>query len=243
MNGLAPTSAESVKAEIDTQSGRLEFLKQSSTLALAGIAGAAVLFTDPSRIPEAGCSRVIAVAVGIFLLFTACVAYMGLSTYANLLKQVSVDGTIDDHRKSLVSHARLAFGGLALSAVAIAAYAGSQLYQADKRRPASTKVDPSIALTVAWRSLVDQSLPVQLNRFTNENGGYVAEFRLTPYPETSQEASPPDKVRRPPKSRRVIPSDRARPIPKPSAPQTAPERGYVVRVGNDGRLQSVTPSL
>lgn len=242
--GQPATSAEMVKAEIDTQSGRLEFLKQSLTLALAGIAGVAILFTDPGRIPEAGCSRILAVMVSVFLLFTAGVAYMGLSTYANLLKQVSIGGTIEDHRQSLVNHARLAFIGLALSAVAIAGYAGSQLYQADRRRSAVPEVDPSVALTVAWRSLADQSLPVRLNSFKEESGGYSAKFRLIPYPEASQEPSPAKALqRRRSKLRRVDAGGGVQRVPKITAPPTELTREYVVRVGKDGRLQSVTPSF
>lgn len=48
---MASTPPDALKAEIDAQSGRFEFLKQSLTLGLAGIAGTAALFTDTSKLP------------------------------------------------------------------------------------------------------------------------------------------------------------------------------------------------
>jgi hypothetical protein len=175
MGSIPPVT---VQGEIDIQSGRVEYLKQSLTIALAGLAGIAVLFTDKSKLPTAWWPWLSAVAASLLLLLTAAMAYMALSTYANLLKQIGHGGTKftpDQLRLSLVRHSFRTFILLAVATAAIASYAASQLFRGAEADPGSA----SSALAMARRTMTGQELPTRLISFRAEKGLYVAHFRTT----------------------------------------------------------------
>jgi hypothetical protein len=119
----APTP---VKDAIDAYSGRFEFFKQSLTLGTAVLAGIAALFTDPARIPSQRVALFAVLLVAVSLLVMIAWSAMGLSSYANLLKEVAVQaGLIPNTSRSagrtalpinyadgVVSHAQIVLLGL-----------------------------------------------------------------------------------------------------------------------------------
>ena len=133
-------SALDVKDEIDAQSGRFEFLKQSLTLGLAGLAGTAAIFTDSTKIPSDPATIITACVIGAALLTVVGFALMGLSVYANLLKAdaastaIATDTNVAAFRKSIVRHAQWVFGAIAATAIAFVVYAGLQVAHRDDHR-------------------------------------------------------------------------------------------------------------
>lgn len=115
MNDAAPPPSPPIKDTIDANSGRFEFLKQTLTLGLGGVAA---LFTDPSRVPSDTFSKWVLVLVGAGLVFVVAFAVMGLSAYANLLtvsaKISRNTKDVEKCSKGVRDHARRnhrAFGG------------------------------------------------------------------------------------------------------------------------------------
>jgi hypothetical protein len=79
-----------VKEAVEAQSGRFEFFKQMLTLGLAGIAGAAAILIDSTKIPNDLLSMIAISTFGVALLVTSSASAMGLSTYANFLRAIYV---------------------------------------------------------------------------------------------------------------------------------------------------------
>lgn len=121
-----------VKNEIDAQSGRFEFLKQTLTLGLVGLAGTAAIFTDADKIPVDPALIGASAAIGISLLALVGCSLMGMSVYANLLKAQSEDGDAAGYRKSLIAHSQVVFVCIMLLAVAFVAFASLQVLKSDR---------------------------------------------------------------------------------------------------------------
>jgi len=230
----SPTGNSLVKDEIDIQSGRVEFLKQSLTLSLAGIAGAAVLFTDPSRIPVGTTAIIASYVVGFLLLATAGAAYMGLSTYANLLRNLgSTSPDPEPFRKSLVRHSRYTFALIALSALSIAGYAVARVNEANRSgRP--TPVTAQQALDTAIRTATSSRQPLRLAEFSQDARTFVARFDVQCVP-VQHGAHSRDGRRR--NRTGAARGHRTRTIcAQPAGPRT-----FVVRVAKlSGELQSIS---
>jgi hypothetical protein len=126
-----PTSP--MKDAIDANSGRFEFLKQTLTLGSAGIAGVAVLFTDPARVPADTFSKLAIFGGTIGLALVVAFAIMGLSAYANLLT-VMASGDADMRKRAPVyangvrDHARVVILGLTIGFLGMGLFAGYRLF-------------------------------------------------------------------------------------------------------------------
>jgi hypothetical protein len=129
MVGSPPSSP--VKDAIDSNSGRFEFLKQTLTLGLAGIAGIAALFTDQTRVPADSVSKWTIFLAAIGLSIVVSFAVMGLSAYANLLAATASDSLRQNasfYAKGVRNHARGVIIGLVISFVSFAVFAGYRLF-------------------------------------------------------------------------------------------------------------------
>jgi hypothetical protein len=72
----------------EIEAGRLEFFRQTLTLALAGIGGLAAILVDVNRIPNDLLSKALLIAFGISAVFLVIASSDGISTYANYLRAV-----------------------------------------------------------------------------------------------------------------------------------------------------------
>ncbi len=165
-----------VQKAIEALSGRVDFLKQSLAMGLAGIAGVAVLFTDPDKAPQNSVGGGAITIAAVALLTTAAVAYMGLSAYANALLAIEKGENADADRASVLSHAQGVFICLAVSAIAIVTFAAAQIWL--NGPPKELATNPSQSLDLAWGTLARRGLDVQLQRFGREGDDYVARFTL-----------------------------------------------------------------
>lgn len=171
MTGASSRIAKAIEA----LSGRIDFLKQSLTIALAGVAGVAVLFTDPDKVPRS-LTGIIAICIAaLALLAAAAIAYMGLSAYANALLTLEKGQNPQRFRKSVLTHAQGVFVALAVAAIAITVFAASQIGAGG---PKELTANPSQSLDLAWGTLARRGLDVQLRRFAREGDDYVGRFTL-----------------------------------------------------------------
>jgi hypothetical protein len=146
------TAASPIKDAIDSHSGRFEFLKQTLTLASAGLAGIAALFTDPTRIPADSLSKGAILIAGITLAVAIYFSVMGLSVYANLLTTTAREAAGENpepsasfYAKGLRNHARGVIVGLFLAFIAIGFFAGYRLFSTAAGTP-ETAIETASAL-------------------------------------------------------------------------------------------------
>jgi hypothetical protein len=161
-----------VKDEIDAQSGRLEFLKQALTLGLAGLAGTAAFFTEPSKIPTDAWSIGAIVIMGLALLSTVGASLMGLSVYANLLKAHASREPADAFRTSIIQHAKHVFVTISLTAIAFATYAALQL--SHRNRPMITSVE---ALGIARTAIGVSGCDATFETLSYRGGSVILTFQ------------------------------------------------------------------
>jgi hypothetical protein len=175
------TISRPIKDVIDVNSGRFEFLKQTLTLASAGIAGVAALFTDPTRVPTDTLSKFAIFGAAIGLAIVVAFSIMGLSTYANLL---TVTGSDDPEKQKnaplytagVRNHARVVILGLTF------AFFGIGLFSCHRLFFASTMTTPQMAVEAA-SALVTKvtNQPVSGLDFTRleaDNDAYTIIFSL-----------------------------------------------------------------
>jgi hypothetical protein len=150
---VQPNAAASpIKDAIDSHSGRFEFLKQTLTLASAGIAGIAALFTDPARIPADSLSKGAILIAGIGLAVAVYFSVTGLSVYANLLTATArkaagehPEPSVSYYAKGLRNHARGVIIGLFLAFIAIGFFAGYRLLSTTVGTPEAA-IETALAL-------------------------------------------------------------------------------------------------
>lgn len=163
---------EPLKDEIDAQSGRFEFFKQSLTLGLAGLAGTAAFFTDASKIPENLSSILVVITMGFALIGTVGFSLMGLSVYANLLKAHANGETIDRFRTSMVGHARYVFIMICVIAVAFVIYAGLQIAS----RPAP-KISSVEAIGIARQAIGASGCASEFLKLSSRKKSFIIIFQ------------------------------------------------------------------
>jgi hypothetical protein len=154
MSGTADPN--SVKNAIDAHSGRFEFFKQMLTLGLGGIAGIAVFFTDPTRVPKDLLSIIAVCVAGVALGVVVLAAGAGLSAYANLLTNIArANGLIpaatqtdtvtpQQYATSLVSRARWVFIATLVASLGVIVFASAQMF-----RVAPVSAEEAVAKTRA----------------------------------------------------------------------------------------------
>jgi len=176
-------SAQDVKDEIDAQSGRFEFLKQALTLGLAGLAGTAAIFTDTTKIPSNPPAIAAVCVIGAALLALVGFALMGLSVYANLLKAdaasvaiaTDADADVAAFRKSLIRHAQLVFGCIALTALGFVTYAANAVVQRDDHHVTAVE-----AISVSRKALAAAGCEAQFAAISRDTSVFRATFHSDP---------------------------------------------------------------
>jgi hypothetical protein len=187
LSGSTPSVAAPVKDAIDAYSGRFEFFKQALTLATAGLAGIAALFTDPTRIPTdfGGLAAVTTLAAAFLLMIGGAVS--GLSAYANLLKAVAIQaGTIPgtpppagtpvpDNPRGIIRFAIIVIVGVVIAAAGLAAIIVVNLYF-------PSKIGVDVALGIGRKIVAkDRGLAaelVDLDRLDLKSGDYLLTFKI-----------------------------------------------------------------
>ena len=159
MSGTTSVVFSPVKEAIEVQSGRFEFFKQALTLSLAGIAGLAALFADVDKIPSDYWTRLVISLTGIILLATAAASIFGISSYANLLRQIEKETADPDkskdrynstyYKEDIVRHALASFWGLMLTGMALLVFAGLRMLP-------HPVFGPEAALSLGHRIIVGQ---------------------------------------------------------------------------------------
>ncbi len=128
-----------------------EFLKQTLTLGLAGIAGVAALFTDPTRIPADTVSKWAILGGAIGLGGVVLFAIMGLSSYANLLTATASSDAVvrkcaPTYAKGVRDHARVVVLALTVAFIGIGFFACYRLFSAPTTGTPESAIEMAAAL-------------------------------------------------------------------------------------------------
>jgi hypothetical protein len=121
------------KEVAEIEAGRLEFFKQTLTIALAGIGGLAAILVDVNKIPNDWPSKGLLMAFGISAVLLVIASSDGISTYANYLRAVQkaslnpTDGGLRTEQQgseqSILTHARWAIVLSWIAALILIAFA------------------------------------------------------------------------------------------------------------------------
>jgi hypothetical protein len=175
-----------VKEVVEIESGRFEFFKQMLTMGLAAIAGLAAIFTEPDKIPGELVSRITIVLFAVSAIVVVIWSAMGISTYANHLRDVdnlSRNPDSEDLKKKLaqtgrgmLSHAKVTLVSATVGALALIAFAGAKLFIL---HPSSANESAEKAIAAANRFV--KALPgnpeiAGLDHFQIEGPDYVVTY-------------------------------------------------------------------
>jgi len=180
VNGRPPVEIRfsPVKEAIESQSGRLELLKQALTLGLAGVAGLAALFIDADKVPAGFWIKGLICARGVALLAVAALAICGIGAYANFLRQTETSGQNADHYRKWIAHfINACLVALFVAGLLLIAFAATRIFSANA-------LGPETALTTA-RSFAEKQLtsPAQslvLDKFASDPADYVVHYVVEP---------------------------------------------------------------
>lgn len=154
------------------------------TIGLGGIAGLAAIFTDSDKIPEdlwpRGMLSLFAICAVLVVIFSA----MGISSYANHLRDVEKisrepgsEKLIADRagsEKSIIIHAQGALLASGVSAIALIVFAGLKLFQ-------SHAIGPEAAMKFARTLVGEQSgntSPLLLEHFQISGNEYLVTYSI-----------------------------------------------------------------
>jgi hypothetical protein len=180
-----------VKNAIDSQSGRLEFLKQILTISSTGLGGAAYFFADSGRIPHELSQRVTLLLAVFFLALTVWYSLMGMATYSNLIRQLKREAEnpfiettprserlSSRHERAILHFARGTIVALGLAGVGLALFLGLRISGV-----ASTN-SPERAMNVARQLISNQTNhdinQIQVETFEAGSGQYRISVNVMP---------------------------------------------------------------
>jgi hypothetical protein len=171
-----------VKEVVEIESGRFEFFKQMIAVGLGGIAGLAAIFTERSKIPDEFLTRSTIIIFAISALVVVGWSAMGISTYANHLRDVDKlarkpeDSVLIKNRKEseegILHHARVTLIAAFVGALALIAFAGLQLINPHP-------VGPEAAMETAQRLIRLQPgnpIPKSLDHFQLVGSDYIITY-------------------------------------------------------------------
>lgn len=175
-----------VKEVVEIESGRFEFFKQMLTIGLGGIAGLAAIFTDEGKIPDGAWSKGTLIAFAICAIVVVVWSAMGISTYANHLRDVhklSLDPNSDDLKRNrdhsehgILSHARITLLAASAAAMALIIFAGVRLFGAEETGAAA-------AMGLASKTIRFQPgnpTPTSLDHFQTVGDAYLVTYVTEP---------------------------------------------------------------
>lgn len=171
-----------VKETVEIKSGQFEFFKQMLAIGLAGVAGLAAIFTEPTRIPEEFLARSMIVLFAITAILVVIFSAMGISTYANHLRHVEklsrepgsskLEAKRAKSESGILWHARVILVMASIGAITLIVFALGQLLNAHT-------VGPEAAMELAQRLIRLQPgnpNPKSLDHFQLVGSDYIITY-------------------------------------------------------------------